>query len=214
VGAAALGQVLDQDELIREERANLQRLQQNWGRHASQGRKSSSRLERAKLARDRNEIEEKLRAFQEQKAPAGDRRPGQSEPRPLAGPAGAEKSGILSGLGAACHAAVEAGLAGGACQHVANPRRESEPSVAGRGLEAALLFAGKPKVYALAEQFGRRLTGTSACFFHGTILRGKRSPTSRLTRYLSCVQYGGSGQRPPDRAGGDEGRLTPARRIA
>jgi len=65
VGAAALGAVLDQDALIREERANLQQLQRHWEEMLRKSEIEIS-LERAKLARQRSDIEEKLRAYQEQ----------------------------------------------------------------------------------------------------------------------------------------------------
>jgi hypothetical protein len=57
-GAAAAPQVLDQDELIRQERANLQRLQEQWREKLRQAEIDIS-LERAKLARERVEMEER-----------------------------------------------------------------------------------------------------------------------------------------------------------
>jgi hypothetical protein len=76
VGAAALGQVLDQDSLIREERENLRRLQQEWEEKSRKAEIEIS-LERAKLARQRAELEEKLQAFDQQ-------RQGQETPGPSA----------------------------------------------------------------------------------------------------------------------------------
>lgn len=63
VGAAALGEIFDQDALIREERENLKRLQQQWEDTLRQAEVDIS-VERAKLARERQEIEEKLRAYE------------------------------------------------------------------------------------------------------------------------------------------------------
>ncbi len=50
VGAAALGEILDQDALVREERENLQRLQKEWEGKLRQAEVEIS-LERAKIAR-------------------------------------------------------------------------------------------------------------------------------------------------------------------
>ena len=60
VGAAALGQMLDQDEIIREERENLKRLQQQWEEKLRKAEIDLS-VERAKIARERAELEERLR---------------------------------------------------------------------------------------------------------------------------------------------------------
>jgi hypothetical protein len=60
VGATAIASVLDQDELIREERESLKRLQDEWREKLKQSEVDIS-LERAKLARERTELEEKLR---------------------------------------------------------------------------------------------------------------------------------------------------------
>ena len=57
---AAKNEILDQDAVIREERANLQRLQQYWEQMLRQAEIDLS-LERARLARERAEIDEKLR---------------------------------------------------------------------------------------------------------------------------------------------------------
>lgn len=65
VGAAALGQILDTDAVIQEERINLARLQEEWCeklRHAE----IEISLERAKIARERSQLDEKLRALQQQ----------------------------------------------------------------------------------------------------------------------------------------------------
>lgn len=59
VGATAIAAVLDQDELIREERENLKRIQDEWRMKLRQAEVDIS-LERAKLARERAELDEKL----------------------------------------------------------------------------------------------------------------------------------------------------------
>lgn len=69
VGANALSSILEQDDLIREGRDNLQRLQQEWEEKLRQAEIDIS-LERAKLARERKEVEEKLRAYEEHHQPA------------------------------------------------------------------------------------------------------------------------------------------------
>jgi chromosome segregation ATPase len=69
VGAAAVGSILDQDALICEERTNLQRLQQRWEEMLRQAEIELS-LERAKLARDRSAIDEKIHAYEEKLAVA------------------------------------------------------------------------------------------------------------------------------------------------
>jgi hypothetical protein len=73
VGAAAVAQMLDTDELIRQERESLKRLQENLREQLKQAEVDIS-LERAKLARDRSELEEKIRGLEAEKAsytPAG-----------------------------------------------------------------------------------------------------------------------------------------------
>lgn len=65
VGAAAIAQVLDTDELVRQERENLQQLQEKLREELRKAEIDNS-LERAKLARERAEIEERLRQFEEQ----------------------------------------------------------------------------------------------------------------------------------------------------
>jgi hypothetical protein len=64
VGAAALGDLLDRDELISEEREHLKRLQQEWEEKLRQAEIDIS-LERAKIARQRAELEEKVRAYEQ-----------------------------------------------------------------------------------------------------------------------------------------------------
>lgn len=64
VGATALGELLDSDALIREERANLKRLQREWEEKFRQAEIDIC-LERAKLARQRAELDERLRAYEQ-----------------------------------------------------------------------------------------------------------------------------------------------------
>lgn len=59
IGAAAIAEVLDTDSLIREERENLKKMQEEWREKLRQGEVEVA-LERAKLARQRLEMEEKL----------------------------------------------------------------------------------------------------------------------------------------------------------
>ena len=61
VGAAALGQVLDQDAIIREERERLQQLQEDCRQKLRQAEIELA-MERARLARRDAEIEEKLQS--------------------------------------------------------------------------------------------------------------------------------------------------------
>jgi chromosome segregation ATPase len=65
VGAAALGQILDTDALIQEERKNLARLQEECRDKLRQAEVEIS-LERAKIARERSQLDEKLRALVQQ----------------------------------------------------------------------------------------------------------------------------------------------------
>jgi hypothetical protein len=59
VGAAALGEVLDSDSIVHEERQKLKELQDQWREKLRQAEIDIS-IERAKLARDKAQIEEKL----------------------------------------------------------------------------------------------------------------------------------------------------------
>ncbi len=84
VGAAALGGILDKDAIIQEERQHLAQLQEQWHEKFRRAEVELS-IERAKLARERNEIEEKLRLLEqrgqaERDAPAGDA-PAEKPPR-------------------------------------------------------------------------------------------------------------------------------------
>jgi chromosome segregation ATPase len=75
VGAAAVSQLLDTDELVRQEREALKRLQDQLRDQLRQAELDIS-VERARLARERTELEEKLRTFEAEKssfsAPGGD----------------------------------------------------------------------------------------------------------------------------------------------
>ncbi len=64
VGAAALGEMLDQDAIVMEERERLKTMQDEWQDKLRKAEVDIS-VERAKIARDRAEIEEKLRVFEE-----------------------------------------------------------------------------------------------------------------------------------------------------
>lgn len=63
VGAAAIAGMFDADELIRQERDNLQQLQESV-REQHMRMELEISLERAKLARERAELEEKLQSFE------------------------------------------------------------------------------------------------------------------------------------------------------
>jgi hypothetical protein len=67
VGAAAVAQLLDTDELVRQERESLKRLQETLREQSKQAEIDLS-LERAKLARERLELEEKMRSMESEKA--------------------------------------------------------------------------------------------------------------------------------------------------
>lgn len=59
IGAAAIAEALDQDELIRQERENLAQMQQEWRDKLKQAEIDIS-VERARVARERLELDEKL----------------------------------------------------------------------------------------------------------------------------------------------------------
>jgi chromosome segregation ATPase len=65
LGAAAVGEVFEKDAAIREERENLQRLQDEYKVKLRQAEIEIS-VERAKIARQRAEVEEKLRQLESQ----------------------------------------------------------------------------------------------------------------------------------------------------
>lgn len=71
VGAAAVADVLDKDEIVRQERASLQQLQNEWREKLRQAEVDIS-VERAKLARERADMEERLRHLEENQPRAAD----------------------------------------------------------------------------------------------------------------------------------------------
>lgn len=81
VGAAAVGQLLDQDEILRQQRETLQRLEAEWREKLRQAEVEIS-VERAALARQRAELEEKYRQLeqlhQEALASQGEASPGKA----------------------------------------------------------------------------------------------------------------------------------------
>jgi chromosome segregation ATPase len=64
VGAAALGQMFDQDEIIREERENLKKIQDEWREKLRLAEVEVS-IERAKLGREKSQLEERLRQMEQ-----------------------------------------------------------------------------------------------------------------------------------------------------
>lgn len=67
VGAAAIAQMMDRDELIMEERQRLQELQTEWETKFRQIEIAAS-IERASLARDRQQLERRNVELEEQLA--------------------------------------------------------------------------------------------------------------------------------------------------
>jgi hypothetical protein len=68
VGAAAIAQIIEADDLIIEERQRLKQLQEEWEQKQRQAEIEMS-LERAKLARERLELQEKMRNIELQITP-------------------------------------------------------------------------------------------------------------------------------------------------
>ncbi|MCA9104215.1 MAG: hypothetical protein R3B96_00725 [Pirellulaceae bacterium] len=66
VGAAAVEQLLETDELIQQERENLDRLQAEWRDKLKRAEIEIS-MERARLARERKELEAQLETFEQEK---------------------------------------------------------------------------------------------------------------------------------------------------
>jgi chromosome segregation ATPase len=83
VGAAAVAQMLDSDELIRQEREALKRLQDNL-REQLKAAEVDISVERARLARERAEVDEKIRGLEAEKAnmPAGGDSSGDKSKKP------------------------------------------------------------------------------------------------------------------------------------
>ena len=65
IGAAAIAQMIDADELVQEERQRLQLLQAEWEEKFRQGEIEAS-LERAKLSRERQQLAVKQTELEEQ----------------------------------------------------------------------------------------------------------------------------------------------------
>jgi peptidoglycan hydrolase CwlO-like protein len=63
VGAAAIGDLLDSDEIIREERENLCRMKEQWEQKLREAEIETS-IERAKIARQRAELEERVKELE------------------------------------------------------------------------------------------------------------------------------------------------------
>jgi chromosome segregation ATPase len=82
VGAAAVEEMFNQDELIRQERQRLQQAQEEWRDKLRQAEIDIS-LERARIARERVELDEKLQAIAAERA----QHPGAGHPEKGAKPA-------------------------------------------------------------------------------------------------------------------------------
>jgi hypothetical protein len=70
VGAQAVAHLLDADELVRQERESLKQLQEGLREQLRKAEVDIS-LERAKLARERAELDEKLRGWETERACSG-----------------------------------------------------------------------------------------------------------------------------------------------
>ncbi|MFN7289994.1 MAG: hypothetical protein ACK5T6_05365 [Pirellula sp.] len=66
VGAAAIAHLVDADEIVAEERLRLKEMQLQWEQKQRQGEIEMS-LERAKLARERLEIQEKMQQLESER---------------------------------------------------------------------------------------------------------------------------------------------------
>jgi chromosome segregation ATPase len=77
VGAAAIAQIMDHDELIMQERERLQHAQEEWREKLKQAEIDIS-LERARLARERTELQEKQHTLDKQASQQG---PAPSDPK-------------------------------------------------------------------------------------------------------------------------------------
>jgi hypothetical protein len=86
VGAAAFGEILDKDQIIQEERASLTQLKEELRRKLSAAEIDIS-VERAKIARERVELEEKMRmmAQRETREKDGEKGGGQDRDKPVRG---------------------------------------------------------------------------------------------------------------------------------
>jgi hypothetical protein len=70
VGAAAVGEIVDKDAIIQEQRENLRRLEEQWREKLRQAEIDIS-IQRATIARQRAQVEEKLRLLENADAKAG-----------------------------------------------------------------------------------------------------------------------------------------------
>ena len=95
VGAAAIAGMLDQDELIQQERENLKHATEEWREKLGKAELEIS-LERAKIARERAEYEEQL---QDLKSRLGDNAAGDSSSSTPANPSKPARGRWLSKLG-------------------------------------------------------------------------------------------------------------------
>jgi hypothetical protein len=78
VGAAALGEMLDKDAIVQEERQNLKRMQDEWRAKLRQAEIDIS-MERATIARERAQLEERLRALESRAAAAATDKPNDTD---------------------------------------------------------------------------------------------------------------------------------------
>jgi chromosome segregation ATPase len=69
VGAAAVGQLLDNDAVVCEERENLRRLKQQWEQRMRESEIETS-IARASIARQRAELEDRIKAFESRQSAA------------------------------------------------------------------------------------------------------------------------------------------------
>ncbi|MGC4003758.1 MAG: hypothetical protein QM811_11785 [Pirellulales bacterium] len=80
VGAAAVAQIFDHDELIQQERERLRHAQDEWREKLRQAEVDIA-VERAKLARERSEMQEKLHQAAQNAAPGTPQTPGKEADR-------------------------------------------------------------------------------------------------------------------------------------
>jgi hypothetical protein len=78
VGAAALGEMFDKDAIVQEERESLRRLQEEWREKLRRAEIDIS-MERAKIARERAQVEERLRLLESQAATAAGDKPNETD---------------------------------------------------------------------------------------------------------------------------------------
>lgn len=67
IGATAIAEILDQDQLIKQERENLLHMQDDWRQKLRQAEVDIS-LERARMARERIELDEKMQSLEAERA--------------------------------------------------------------------------------------------------------------------------------------------------